>query len=141
MGYLKTGIIVPSYHLAHVRALAQVAAQIPRRKVRGVWLNESAERRLHEAIDSLAVQAGLPPPDKDEHGNVIHYGMLVSGEITHWDEEGHCSLNHAAVAPPRTAAPAGLPPPAAAPPDPGPSSRVPGDAAGFPIPNPTDEET
>lgn len=43
---------------------------------------DDAVEELHEAIDQAAIEVGLPVPEKDKDGDVIHYGLLGTGEIT-----------------------------------------------------------
>jgi hypothetical protein len=42
---------------------------------------DRAQAELREAIDRAAVELGFPEPEKNADGDVIHYGLLGTGEI------------------------------------------------------------
>ncbi len=85
MGAIGTGVKASDEDRDAMMELAKEAQQIPVMKFGSTWLHEAPQARLTTAIDELAVKYGLPPPEKDADGDVIHYGMTKDGEFTKWD--------------------------------------------------------
>jgi hypothetical protein len=82
MSHKHTGVFATAEEIDHARALADELTRTPVIRVHGHWLPEDAHHALMSYIDKCAVKHGLPEPEKDVDGNVIHYGMLSSGEFT-----------------------------------------------------------
>lgn len=81
----NTGIKVSDEHreIALQRARGVVSAPII--KVHGEWLQDEERIAFGDWLDNLAQSYGLPPPEKDSDGDVIHYGMTAAGEFTKWE--------------------------------------------------------
>jgi hypothetical protein len=85
MGAIRTGVMATATEIAEAKQRAVEAREAPVAKVGGVWLYEAAHENFMGWLDRLAVAHGLPEPPRDPDGDVVHYGLLGTGEFTKWD--------------------------------------------------------
>lgn len=80
----NTGVRVSKedFDIAHQRANGVVTAPVI--KVHGKWIPEQERLAFGEWLDALAKNYGLPAPERNTDGEVVHYGMTADGEFTRW---------------------------------------------------------
>lgn len=93
MGIIRTGKFLDEAVSAGLRRSHDLAQRVPAIVVGdrhlGPYGRTEAEKALEHvknAIDEACVAAGMPEPEKDADGDVIHYGVdFATREILLWD--------------------------------------------------------
>jgi hypothetical protein len=85
MGAINTGVFATPDEVTEAKRRSVEVRDTPVVKVHGEWLHDAALESFQAWLDGLAVAHGLPAPERDADGDVIHYGLAGTGEFTKWD--------------------------------------------------------